>query len=183
MPRPFSSDHYSAEDVIRLLRLEPLDQEGAYFRRTAESDVFIPDGALPKGIGGRRRAYSCIYALITPDGFSAMHRLTNDEVWCFHAGDTLEQLRLAPDGRGEWVKLGHDVAAGERPQDVVRADWWQGTRLAAGGRWALFTNVLAPEFRWEDFELGGRAELAARYPEFREGIESLTRAEAPKGKK
>ena len=73
-------ENYSAEQVIALLQLEPLDQEGAYFRRVLESDVKIPAGALPAPLDGARRAYSAIYALITPDGFSAMHRLAKSTV-------------------------------------------------------------------------------------------------------
>ena len=158
---------HAAAEVGRLLRLEPLDQEGGYFRRTGESATVLSGG---------KRAWSMIYSLITPEGFSALHRLATDEVWCFHAGDPLESLRLRPDGSGEWVKLGLHLAAGERPQDVVPAQIWQGTRLAAGGRWALVTCVVAPEFVWSDFELGSRDALTAAYPAFAEGIWALSRA-------
>ncbi len=174
-------DHYSAEQVIALLRLEPLDQEGAYFRRVLESDLRIPAGALPAPLDGARRTYSAIYALITPEGFSAMHRLANDEIWAFLAGDALEQLRLFPDGRGEVVQLGADPAAGQRLLDTAPARCWQGTRLRSGGRWALFANVLAPEFVWGDFELGDRAALSRQYPAYAREIAALTRAEPPRG--
>ena len=85
-------------------------------------------------------------------------------------------------GGGEWVTLGPDFGAGQRPQDVVAAGVWQGSRVAAGGAWALASCVVAPEFRWEDFELGERAALAASYREFGDGIAALTRA-APVGGK
>ena len=162
-----SPDTHTAAEVVRLLALEPLEQEGGFFRRTAESAVIDPASG--------RRAYSVIYALITPMGFSALHRLAADEVWCFHAGDPLESLRLAPEGQGEWVKLGLNPAAGERPQDVITAQVWQGTRLVAGGRWALVSCVVAPEFQWEDFELADCTELSTAYPEFAQGIKALTR--------
>jgi hypothetical protein len=165
--KPLTPEHYTAEEVVRLLGLAPLEREGGFFRRTAESDAILP--------GGDRRAWSAIYALFTPEGFSALHRLTADEIWCFHAGDPLESLRLSPDGGSQWVKLGLNLAAGERPQDVVPAQVWQGTRLAPGGRWALVSCVVAPEFLWSDFELGGREALAAAHPEFAEGIRALTR--------
>ena len=158
---------------MRLLRLEPLDQEGGFFRRTAESALVLP--------GSGRRAFSVIYSLLTPAGFSALHRLAADEIWCFHAGDALESLRLSPDGRGEWVKLGLDVTVGERPQDVVPAQFWQGTRLKAGGRWAFVSCVVAPEFVWGDFELGHREVLTAAWPAFAEGITALTRMEPLRG--
>ena len=75
-----------------------------------------------------------------------------------------------------------NLAHGERPQDVVAAQTWQGTRLAAGGRWALVTCVVAPEFRLGDFELGGCEALGATYPAFADGIRALTRAVPSAGK-
>jgi len=162
-----SPETHTAAEVVRLLQLEPLDQEGGYFRRTDESATVLPGG---------KRAWSMIYFLVTPEGFSAMHRVAEDEIWTFHAGDPLESLRLRADGTGEWVKLGLNLAHGERPQDVVPAQTWQGTRLAAGGRWALVTCVVAPEFRLSDFELGGCEALGAAYPAFADGIRALTRA-------
>lgn len=170
-------DTYTAAEVVAALGLEPLDQEGGFFRRTVEAGYYVRREELAL------RAYSVIYALFTPDAFSAMHLLTTDEVWCWHAGDTLESLRLHPDGRGEWVRLGLDLPAGDQPQDVIAAGVWQGTRLAEGGRWALVSCVMAPEFRWEDFTLGERTSLSATYPDWADGIAQLTRAEAPAGKK
>lgn len=174
-------DTHSAADVVALLGLQPLDQEGGWFRRTAESTLVIPGSALPEGHGGPRRAYSVIQALFTPDAFSAMHRLISDEIWCFHAGDPLESLRLHPEGRGEWIRLGLAPAAGERVQDVIGANVWQGTRLVAGGRWALVSCTVVPEFVWTDFELADRVSLSAIYPAFAAGIAGLTRVTPPTG--
>ncbi|HEX2099166.1 MAG TPA: cupin domain-containing protein [Candidatus Synoicihabitans sp.] len=168
-----SPDRYSAAEVVQLLRLEPLPHEGGYYRRTAEAAVDHP-GSSPS-----RRAYSAIYALFTPDEFSALHRLNTDEVWCFHAGDPLESLRLSADERGEWVTLGLNLEAGERPQDVVPAGVWQGTRLVSGGRWALVSCLMTPEFRWEQFTLAEPAPLVAAYPEYAEAIRELCRAPSP----
>jgi len=165
---PLSPENHTADEVARMLRLEPLEQEGGFFRRTAESDVILS--------GTGRRAYSVIYMLITPAGFSALHRLGTDETWCFHAGDPLESLRLRPDGSGGWVKLGLNPAAGEAPQDIIPARVWQGTRLQPGGRWALLSCIVAPEFRWSDFELGEQAALTAAYPDWAGAIRALTRA-------
>jgi uncharacterized protein len=168
---------HSADDVVRLLGLEPLPHEGGWFRRTTESPIEIPTADLPRSYvaGTARLAYSAIYALITPKGFSALHRLTADEIWCFHAGDSLESLRLPKSGPGEWVRLGPDVAKGERLQDVVRGGVWQGTRLVSGGRWSLVSCVVVPEFRWQDFELADRAVLQAAHPGRTDEIAALTR--------
>lgn len=164
-----SPSTHTADDVIALLRLAPLPHEGGWFRRVGEGELRASDAS-------GRRAWSSILALFTPDGFSALHRLVNDEIWCFHAGDPLVSLRLHPEGRGEIVTLGTDVTADERLHDVVRAGVWQGTRLREGGRWALVTCVVAPEFRWEDFELGSRAALHASFSTWSAEIEKLTRS-------
>jgi predicted cupin superfamily sugar epimerase len=73
------------------------------------------------------------------------------------------------------VKLGLNPAAGERPQDLVPAGVWQGTQLVAGGRWALVSCVVAPEFVWSDFELARREALVAAHPERAADIRALTR--------
>ena len=180
---PLSPATHTAAEVIAQLGLQPLDQEGGWFRRTAESPVLLPAAALPAGYQGSRRAYSVIQALFTPEGFSALHRLMSDEIWCFHAGDALESLRLHPDGRGEWVRLGLAPHAGQRLQDIVGANVWQGTRLVPGGRWALVSCTVVPEFVWSDFELGDGTALAAAYPIWAEDIRALTRAHPPPGQR
>lgn len=174
-----SSETHSATDVVEALRLAPLDQEGGFFRRTAEADLWV----RLKGRNEDSRAYSVIYALFTPEMFSAMHVLTTDEVWCWHAGDSVESLRLSPDGSGEMVRMGMDVAAGERPQDVIPAGVWQGTRMVDGGQWALVSCIMAPEFRWQDFTLSEREELAAKYPDWTDQINKLTRNVPPEKRK
>lgn len=163
-----SPDIYSASDVIGMLQLEPLPHEGGWFRRTGEGSGLRADASA-------RRGWSSILALFTPDGFSALHRLAADEIWCFHAGDALTSLRLHPGGSVESVTLGFDLTRGERVQDIVRAGIWQGTCLRAGGRWALVSCVVAPEFRWEDFELGRRSDLQRQFPAWAETIARLTR--------
>ena len=85
-PGLLSLETHTAAEVAQLLQLAPLQQEGGYFRRTAESDVLRP-----------------------------------------------------------------------------------------GGRWALISNVVAPEFLWSDFVLGDRAALSAQYPAFGAKIAALTR--------
>jgi uncharacterized protein len=178
-----SPDTHSAAAVIQLFGLAPLPHEGGWYRRVTESrdEVSSPaDAARMRPAGTlemktRRRAWSAIHALFTPDGFSALHRLDADEIWCFHAGDPLEALRLSPDFRGERVWLGLDPTAGQHAHDVVRAGTWQGTRLQAGGRWALVSCVVVPEFAWSGFQAGTRAELVRLYPEWAHDIQALTR--------
>lgn len=167
VPGALRPDRHTAAEVVRLLELEPLPHEGGWFRRTATGPVGR-DGHL---------GYSVIQALFTPEGFSALHRLREDELWFWQGGDALEHLQLAPGGEGGWCRLGPGSAAGEVLHAAVPAGVWQGARVVAGGRWSLVSCVVVPGFRWQDFELGEPPVLLARYPTWREAILSLTRSD------
>jgi predicted cupin superfamily sugar epimerase len=167
----------TAEDVIRLLRLTPHPAEGGFFRETYRSDLEIPRASLPAAYRGPRSASTAIYYLLTPSTFSAMHRLTGDEVFHYYLGDPAEMLQLHPDGAARRVLLGTDLARGMAPQAVVPGGVWQGMRLAAGGAFALLGTTVAPGFSYDDFELAGRDTLLREFPEQRDMILALT---APK---
>ncbi len=164
-----SPETHGAEEVIRLLDLVPLPTEGGWFRRVAESELRVA--------GGERRACSAIYFLVTPEGFSALHRVDAVETWCFHAGDPIDLLVLGSNrgAAGRFVTLGTDLAAGHALQEMVPADAWQGARLKAGGRWGLVSCIVAPEYVERGFVLGERAALTAAYPAFAAEIAALTR--------
>jgi predicted cupin superfamily sugar epimerase len=164
----------TARQIIACLNLHPLTIEGGYFRETYCSSLTIPGSALPNEYGGDRSVSTAIYYLLTPETFSAIHRVKSDEVFHFYAGDPVEMLQLWPDGNGRVVTIGNDLALGLEPQVVVPAGVWQGCRLLTGGKWALMGCTVAPGFDYADFELGDRAKLGATYPEFAELIASLT---------
>jgi predicted cupin superfamily sugar epimerase len=103
-----------------------------------------------------------------------MHLLRSDEVFHFYAGDPVEMLQLSPDGSGRTIVIGNDLAQGQRPQVVVERGVWQGSRLVAGGRWALLGCTVSPGFEYEDYDSACRDELIARWPSFAETIAALT---------
>ena len=155
----------TAQEVIRLLQLEPLSMEGGYFRRNYCSRQVTADGK-PMG--------TAIYYLLTPDSFSRLHRLPSDEVYHFYLGDPVELTVLSPDGTGKTVTLGNDLAKGMIPQFCVGANCWQGSCLAPQGTWALVGTTMAPGFIDEDFTAAERKTLLAEYPDFHEKIVKLT---------
>ncbi len=165
------TQHLTAEQIIALLDLAPLPMEGGHFSETWRGHPLV-DAA-----GRARHHGSAIYYLVTPAGFSAMHRLPTDEVFHFYAGDPVEQLILLPDGTGKVQVLGGNMLAGERPQLVVPAGAWQGSRLKEAGahRYALVGTTMAPGYHADDYEHGNRDELIARYPDWRDMIAALTR--------
>ena len=99
-----------------------------------------------------RGASTAIYFLLEAGDVSAWHRVRDAaEVWHFHAGAPLE-LKLHAEGGALDVKiLGIDLAAGERPQAVVQANWWQSARSL--GAWTLVGCTVAPGFTFSSFEL------------------------------
>jgi uncharacterized protein len=151
----------SADEVIDLLGLAPLEGEGGLFRETWSS---TGPGGCPDPIG------TAILYLVTPDTWSALHRLAFDEVFHFYLGDPCEMV-MAREGEGlRSVRLGPDLRAGDAVQHVVPAGWWQGTQLAPGGSWALLGTTMAPGFRPEAFELATPVALNGFLAEDRERL-------------
>jgi predicted cupin superfamily sugar epimerase len=167
----------TAERLIALLGLVPLPVEGGHFRQTWIADETLAGEALPARYGRSKPAGTAIYYLLTddPDSFSALHRLATDEVYHFYLGDPVEMLMLHADGRSESVLLGPDLETGQRVQHVVPRGVWQGSRLRAGGRFALLGTTMAPGFDVADYEGGGRAALVREYPGAAAAIRALTR--------
>jgi predicted cupin superfamily sugar epimerase len=166
----------TARNIIDLLGLVPLAPEGGYYCETYRSGESISESALPRRYGGRRDIGAAIYYLLTPDTFSALHRLATDEVYHFYLGDPVEMLQLLPDGSTKTLRLGHNILENMVLQVVVPRTVWQGARLVAGGRFALLGTTTAPGFDKADYEHGNRDVLIGQYPAARDIITALTRA-------
>jgi hypothetical protein len=146
------SQNAEASAIIEMLDLVPLPGEGGFFRQTYSAG------------DAERPAATAIYYLITPNSFSSLHRLGADEIFHFYAGDSCEMIQVDPSGGLIGFRLGIDFASGDRPQIVVPARNWQGTKLIDGGSWALVGTTMTPGYRQEEFELATRATLAI-FPE------------------
>jgi len=128
----------NAEDIIRLLALEP-HSEGGFFRETFRD----------RADEGRARS-TAIYYLLRSGELSRWHRIDAAEVWHWYAGDPLE-LKLH-DRRGLRIKLlGPRLADGQEPQAVVQARCWQSARSL--GPYTLVGCTVAPGFEFSGFEL------------------------------
>lgn len=159
-----------AAAIVAQLQLIPLPHEGGFFRQTWRCTV-ASDGGRPRG--------TAIYFLLTPEDFSALHRLETDELWHFHAGDPVEHLQLLPrDRSAQLTLLGADVLGGCTPQLAVPGGTWQGARSASGARgWSLLSCTMAPGWDEREFTLANRAELQGEFPAHAALIAALTRAE------
>jgi len=165
----------TAEEVITLLQLEPLPLEGGFFRETYRSRSELSGPGVTSSYEGSRSLATAIYYLITPDNFSALHRLRGAEIFHFYCGDPVIMLQLLPDGSSRMVTLGIDLRCSQQPQVVVAGGIWQGCRLAPRGAWALLGTTMSPGFDPRDYEPGMRDRLIAAYPGAASEIREFTR--------
>jgi len=130
----------SADAVIALLQLQP-HPEGGHFRETFRDTSGTED----------RGASTAIYFLLKAGEQSHWHAVDAAEGWHYYAGAPL-LLEIAPAGGPiTEVRLGSDLAAGERPQAIIPKDHWQ--RARSLGAWTLVGCTVAPGFLFAGFRL------------------------------
>jgi uncharacterized protein len=130
-----------AADVIRMLALKP-HPEGGHYRETFRDDAKV----------GGRAVSTAIYFLLARNERSHWHRIDAAEVWHYYAGAPLAlQIVDRNDGPVTRLRLGPDLAGGERPQAVVPARAWQSAKSL--GEWTLVGCTVAPGFEFAGFEL------------------------------
>jgi predicted cupin superfamily sugar epimerase len=129
----------TAEEIVTTLDLKP-HPEGGHYRETFR-DAMLPDN--------NRAASTAIYFLLARGERSHWHRVDAAELWLYHAGAPLA-LSISDHGT-HTVRLGINLAAGERPQAVVPAHAWQSAHST--GDWTLVSCTVAPAFDFARFEL------------------------------
>jgi predicted cupin superfamily sugar epimerase len=164
----------SAEEIIEFLQLQPHPKEGGFFRETYRATESISQACLPNRYPQKRSHSTAIYYLLTPNTFSALHRLASDEVFHFYLGDPVRMLQLIPEGQGRTTVLGPDLLAGQQIQVVVPRGVWQGSMLEPGGRFALLGCTVAPGFDYVDYESAQRGKMIEEFPQFADIITQLT---------
>ncbi len=168
----------TAELVVKHLGLQPLPLEGGYYIQSYRSSESIAGNALPDRYNSANHLFGgAIYYLLTdhPDSFSALHKLKTDELYHFYLGDPVQLTMLTADGAMQLHTLGQNLFAHQHVQLSVPHGVWQGSRLIAGGKFALLGTTMAPAFEPEDYVHGERAALLSQYPNYSAQILELTR--------
>jgi predicted cupin superfamily sugar epimerase len=132
----------TAEDIIAALGLQP-HPEGGHYCEVFRGAPLSADARSPG---------TAIYFLLCAGERSHWHRVIDaDEIWHHYAGAPLE-LSLSEDGRAvKHLRLGTDLALGERPQAVAPRNVWQAARSL--GAWTLVGCTVSPAFDFAAFEL------------------------------
>ncbi|ASS55477.1 cupin domain-containing protein [Rhizobium leguminosarum] len=130
----------SPEDIIRELGMQPHPEGGWYvqtFRDTA---------------GGERGRSTAIYYMLTRGQRSHWHRVHDAaEVWHYYAGAPLSLHRSEDGTASETLTLGTNLPAGERPQAIIPANWWQSAETL--GDFTLVGCTVSPGFEFSSFEM------------------------------
>ncbi|MBB4238563.1 cupin domain-containing protein [Rhizobium esperanzae] len=130
----------SPEEIIRELGMQPHPEGGWYVQTFRDT------------MGGERGHSTAIYYLLARGQRSHWHRVHDAaEVWHYYAGAPLS-LHLSADGTAsETLTLGTNLPAGERPQAIVPANWWQSAESL--GDFTLVGCTVAPGFEFSSFEM------------------------------
>lgn len=128
------------EDIIRELAMEPHPEGGWYVQTFRDIE------------GGSRGHSTAIYYMLTSGQRSHWHRVHDAaEVWHFYAGAPLALHRSQDGTASETLTLGTNILAGERPQVIIPANWWQSAETL--GDFTLVGCTVSPGFEFSSFEM------------------------------
>jgi predicted cupin superfamily sugar epimerase len=162
------------ENIIRILQLNP-HPEGGYFRETYRSTGQIGPESLGEDYSGKRNYATCIYYLLTSEGFSAFHRILQDETWHFYDGSSLCLHLISSRGVYNKILIGRAFGQGHIPQYTIPGHTWFAASVEEPDDYSLVGCTVSPGFDFADFELGKREELLKMFPQHFGVIRKYTR--------
>jgi len=158
-----TSEDLTAEDVRRLLQLEPNATCG-YVRVTFLSKQSIAPAGLTAPFADGRPLGSALYFMVTPGAPVRLHRIRNDQLYHYYLGDPIEVFLLHTDGKAERVIVGPDLSSGQHVQLLIPGDTFHTARLIGRRRWFLGASTEWPGVVPADVEIGKLDEIAEKYP-------------------
>lgn len=142
--------------------------EGGYFKEVVRSSTLVELDDRRK-----RSHYSSIYFLLNDLNPSHFHRLKDDELWFYHAGESLTVHVILKSGEYIAHHLGLNLANNEKPQVLVPGGSIFGSTVDKVDSYSLVSCVVSPGFDFEDFELFTQNELLTKYPQHKIIIKRL----------
>ena len=130
----------SPDEIIEALSMQ-LHPEGGFYVQTFRDTN-----------GGERGQSTAIYYLLKSGERSHWHRVHDAaEIWHYYAGAPLALHRSEDGSSSETLKLGIDLAGGERQQAIIPANWWQSAETL--GDFTLVGCTVSPGFEFSKFEM------------------------------
>ena len=154
-------------DILKLKYDLKQHPEGGWFREVYTSE----DEADGRPLAGS------IYFLLDAGEVSHFHRIDCDELWYFHEGCGLIITVLDESGP-ERIALGNDTGQGQSAMVLIP----KGCVFAAENKdpdgFTFISCATAPKFSYEGFELLGKEDILAIYPDAPKDILRLAFEEA-----
>ncbi len=152
--------------IIEELDLKP-HPEGGYYRENYRHPLRLDS------VNGNRNLATSIYYLLHDSQLSKFHRLTSDEIWYHHSGDSAIIHCFFQDSGYRKIRLGAVENSGSY-QVVLPAGTIFGAEVENNHGYFLAGCMVSPGFDFNDFEFVTREELLAVYPENRNLIHKFT---------
>jgi predicted cupin superfamily sugar epimerase len=163
----------SAQYWIDYLQLEP-HPEGGSFKETYRCQEILTTDNLPQRFNQSHCFSTAIYYLLDAPNFSAFHRIKQDELWHYYAGNSGLTIHVISES-GDYQKLylGNQPDQGQSFQQLVKAGDWFAASVDEADGFALVGCTVAPGFEFADFELAKRNILLKLSPQNAEVINTL----------
>lgn len=155
------------QSFINQLHLQP-HPEGGWYRQVYHSDAVF----TPTTVNHQRYFYTSIYFLLDANSPSHLHQLKHDEIWYYHAGDSITIHCFYPDGSYKQAVLGPNILEGELLQYRVPAGVIFGSEVT-NDNFSLVSCAVAPGFDYHDFKIFSQEQLLSKYPNQSEVIKRL----------
>lgn len=139
----------TAAELIAKLDLAP-NQTCGFVRVTYTSPLALDD-ALPAPLDGARPLGTALIFLVTPEAPVRRHRIRNEQLYHYYAGDPLELTLHLDDGTAEVHLIGPDVLGGQAVQFRIPGNTFHTARVL--GEWFLGGSTEWPGVVPADVEL------------------------------
>jgi predicted cupin superfamily sugar epimerase len=147
----------SAAEIIQKLQLEP-HIEGGYYKRT-----YTASNAM----------MSSIFYMLTKDKpIGYFHKNKSDIIHYFHDGDPVRYYVLTENGILTTQVMGRDLNQGQKLQLVVTGGSWKASELL-GEKYALISEAVTPEFKFEDHQMATAARFEYYFPQYHDELQHL----------
>ena len=134
--------------------------EGGFYKRcfTSATEIETPWGPRPSA--------TMIYYLLPQGAFSQWHRLRQQEVWMYQAGDPVLLHSINPSAELDSRVIG--PGAGHHREWCINGGDWFAAEPCPDPQYGytLASCMVTPGFDFADFELGDKASLCHAYPAF-----------------
>lgn len=144
------------ENISQLIKQLDLEEhiEGGYYKRSYCAKALVNEGT------GQSLASSIYYLLTNKNSVGHFHKNKSDILHFHHGVGVIRYYLVSEQGQLSMVNMGSDLDKGQQLQLVVPAGVWKASELIEGDM-GLVSEVVIPEFRFEDMVLASYSDMAA----------------------